>query len=66
LCRRRATSCSTATRSTSSPTEDVERTLEIFGKTAKMPERVIVIGGGNVGLSVARTLEGQNSASAPA
>jgi trk system potassium uptake protein TrkA len=36
---------------------DVERTLEIFGKTAKTPERVIVIGGGNVGLSVARTLE---------
>jgi trk system potassium uptake protein TrkA len=38
---------------------DVDRTLEIFGKTAKMPERVIVIGGGNVGLSVARTLEGR-------
>jgi trk system potassium uptake protein TrkA len=28
---------------------DVDRTLEIFGKTAKAPERVIVIGGGNVG-----------------
>ncbi len=39
--------------------QDVERTLEIFGKTAKAPDRVIVIGGGNVGLSVARTLERQ-------
>jgi trk system potassium uptake protein TrkA len=36
---------------------DVQRTLEIFGKSAKRPERVIVLGGGNVGLSVARALE---------
>jgi trk system potassium uptake protein TrkA len=42
--------------------EDIDRTLEIFGKTAKMPERVVVIGGGNVGLSVARTLEGRATA----
>ena len=40
-------------------TLDVQRTLEIFGKTAKAPERVIVIGGGNVGLTVARALESQ-------
>ncbi|MFW5654236.1 MAG: Trk system potassium transporter TrkA, partial [Roseicyclus sp.] len=38
-------------------TLDVERTLEIFGKSARRPERVIVVGGGNVGLSVARALE---------
>jgi trk system potassium uptake protein TrkA len=37
--------------------QDVERTLEIFGKTIRPPERVIVIGGGNVGLTVARSLE---------
>ncbi len=38
-------------------TEDAGRTLEIFGKTAKRPERVLIIGGGNVGLNVARALE---------
>lgn len=37
--------------------QDVGRTLEIFGKTAKRPERVLIIGGGNVGLNVARALE---------
>jgi trk system potassium uptake protein TrkA len=36
---------------------DVERTLEIFGKSTRRPDRVIVLGGGNVGLSVARALE---------
>ncbi|NKX46258.1 Trk system potassium transporter TrkA [Roseicyclus persicicus] len=36
---------------------DVGRTLEIFGKAAKRPERVLIIGGGNVGLTVARALE---------
>ncbi len=38
-------------------TEDLSRTLEIFGKSAKKRERVIIIGGGNVGLAVARRLE---------
>jgi len=38
-------------------TEDLSRTLEIFGKSARKRERVIVIGGGNVGLAVARKLE---------
>ncbi len=38
-------------------TEDLGRTLEIFGKSAKKRERVIIIGGGNVGLAVARSLE---------
>ncbi|MEM6620087.1 MAG: Trk system potassium transporter TrkA [Pseudomonadota bacterium] len=37
--------------------DDVGRALEIFGKTTKKRERVIIIGGGNVGLSVARQLE---------
>ena len=36
---------------------DVPRTLEIFGKTQKEGERAIIIGGGNVGLEVARRLE---------
>jgi trk system potassium uptake protein len=38
-------------------TEDLGRTLEIFGKAAKKRERVIIIGGGNVGLAVAKSLE---------
>jgi len=38
-------------------TDDAGRTLEIFGKTSKRPERVLIIGGGNVGLNVARALE---------
>lgn len=37
--------------------EDVKRTLEIFGKPAQKQERVVIIGAGNVGLSVARELE---------
>lgn len=40
-----------------SHTEDVARTLEIFGKATKKQERVVIVGGGNVGLSVARALE---------
>ncbi len=38
---------------------DVDRTLEIFGKTVKKQERVVIVGGGNVGLAVARALEGR-------
>ena len=37
--------------------EDITRTLEIFGKTPRKQERVVIIGGGNVGLAVARGLE---------
>ena len=37
--------------------EDVNRTLEIFGKATKKQERIVIIGGGNVGLAVARALE---------
>jgi trk system potassium uptake protein TrkA len=37
--------------------EDVNRTLEVFGKRTKKQERVIIIGGGNVGRAVARALE---------
>ncbi|MFP1645537.1 Trk system potassium transporter TrkA [Pontitalea aquivivens] len=37
--------------------DDVTRTLEIFGKMTKKQERIVIIGGGNVGLAVARALE---------
>lgn len=37
--------------------EDVARALEIFGKTTKKQERIVIIGGGNVGLAVAVALE---------
>ncbi|MBK5932998.1 trk system potassium uptake protein TrkA [Rhodovulum imhoffii] len=37
--------------------EDVERTMEIFGKESRKQERVVIIGGGNVGLTVAQALE---------
>jgi len=38
-------------------TDDVSRALEIFGKTQKRGDRAIIIGGGEVGLGVARKLE---------
>ncbi|MBC6407590.1 MAG: Trk system potassium transporter TrkA [Rhodobacteraceae bacterium] len=37
--------------------DDVDRTMEVFGKTLDRQERVVIVGGGNVGLTVARTLE---------
>ncbi|MCB2093641.1 MAG: Trk system potassium transporter TrkA [Rhodobacteraceae bacterium] len=37
--------------------EDVSRTLDIFGKTTRKQERIVIIGGGNVGLAVATALE---------
>ena len=37
--------------------EDVNRTLDIFGKATKKQERIVIIGGGNVGLAVAQALE---------
>ncbi|SMC74710.1 Trk system potassium transporter TrkA [Primorskyibacter flagellatus] len=37
--------------------DDIRRTMEIFGKSVKKQERVVLIGGGNVGLTVARQLE---------
>ena len=40
-----------------SRTEDIPRTLEVFGKKAHEQHRVVIIGGGNVGLQVARALE---------
>ncbi len=40
--------------------EDVNRTLEIFGKATEKQERIVVIGGGNVGLGVARALEARS------
>ena len=37
--------------------DDIRRTMEIFGKSVKKQERVVLIGGGNVGLTVAKELE---------
>ena len=37
--------------------EDVARAMEIFGKTMSKQERLVIVGGGNVGLTVAHALE---------
>ena len=37
--------------------DDVSRTMEIFGKKTRKQERIVIIGGGTVGLSVAKSLE---------
>ncbi|WP_375261611.1 Trk system potassium transporter TrkA [Palleronia sp.] len=37
--------------------DDAMRALDIFGKQPRKQERVVVVGGGNVGLAVARDLE---------
>jgi len=39
--------------------EDASRVLEVFGKSQEKQERVVLIGGGHVGLEVAKSLEGQ-------
>jgi len=38
---------------------DVDRTIEIFGKKASAGNRALILGAGNVGLAVAKVLEGQ-------
>ena len=40
-----------------SHSEDMNRTLDIFGKITHKQERIVIIGGGHVGLGVARALE---------
>ena len=39
--------------------DDIPRTMEIFGKRQAKQERVVLVGGGNVGLAVAQSLEGR-------
>jgi len=36
---------------------DIARTMEVFGKSVARQERVLILGGGNVGLGIARALE---------
>ena len=40
---------------------DVQRALEVFGKTTNTQDRVVIIGGGNVGFIVAQDLENRSS-----
>ncbi|MEJ2036516.1 MAG: Trk system potassium transporter TrkA, partial [Maritimibacter sp.] len=40
-----------------SDSKDVNRTLEIFGKQVRRQDRVVILGGGNVGRAVAEALE---------
>ena len=37
--------------------DDMNRTLEAFGKTQQKQDRIVIVGGGNVGLEVARSIE---------
>lgn len=39
--------------------DDISRTMEIFGKKQSRQDRVVLVGGGNVGLAVAQALEGR-------
>ncbi|MGI3210884.1 Trk system potassium transporter TrkA [Roseovarius tibetensis] len=39
------------------PVEDVPRMLDVFGKAQKRQDRVVIVGGGNIGLAVAQALE---------
>ncbi|MGB0900595.1 Trk system potassium transporter TrkA [Halocynthiibacter sp.] len=41
--------------------DDLTRTLDVFGKSSKKQERVVIVGGGNVGLAVAHALEQEKS-----
>lgn len=41
--------------------DDVNRTIEVFGKVEKRQDRVVIVGGGNVGLEVAKALESGTS-----
>ncbi|MEL7212077.1 MAG: Trk system potassium transporter TrkA [Pseudomonadota bacterium] len=42
-------------------TEDTTRALEIFGKTTMRQDRLVIVGGGNVGLTVAQALEARTN-----
>ena len=39
------------------PVEDIPRTLEVFGKSDRKQERLVIVGGGHIGLAVAQALE---------
>lgn len=37
--------------------DDIQRTMEVFGKAMNKQERIVIVGGGNVGLTVAHAVE---------
>src|SRR6056297_425966 len=43
------------------PRDDIPRTLEVFGKQQDKQERLVIVGGGNIGLAVAQSLEKHRS-----
>ncbi|HKL05254.1 MAG TPA: Trk system potassium transporter TrkA [Roseovarius sp.] len=43
------------------PQEDIPRTLDVFGKAQNNQERLVIVGGGNIGLSVAQACEARGA-----
>ena len=43
------------------PLEDIPRTLDVFGKAQNNQERLVIVGGGNIGLTVAQACEGRGA-----
>jgi len=41
--------------------DDMARSMEVFGKTHSKQDRIVVVGGGNIGLTVAKSLEQSNT-----
>ncbi len=43
------------------PQEDIPRTLDVFGKAQNNQERLVIVGGGNIGLAVAQACEARGA-----
>jgi len=44
--------------------EDIQRTFGIFGRDSPIAERIVIVGGGNIGLKVAQMIEARSDLSA--